>query len=77
MLFRSVYDPTRVTNEAMNKLDVRLGLKAGGVNWTLFSENLLNAHPILNKANLYAYAPFFTERTIRPRTIGLMATLTM
>lgn len=73
----SVYDPTRVTNEAMNKLDVRLGLKAGGVNWTLFSENLLNAHPILNKANLYAYAPFFTERTIRPRTIGLMATLTM
>lgn len=73
----SVYDPTRVTNEAMNKLDVRLGLKAGPVNWSVFSENVLNAHPILNKANLFAYAPFFTERTITPRTIGIMATVTM
>jgi outer membrane receptor protein involved in Fe transport len=73
----TAYDPAIRPSEAINQVDLRAGITLGKFTWEVFSQNLFNDHPILDRAALFAGSPFRTERTIRPRTIGAMATLRM
>lgn len=73
----TAYDPAIRPSEAINQVDLRAGIKLGKLTWEVFSQNLFNDHPILDRAALFAGSPFRTERTIRPRTIGAMVTLSM
>jgi outer membrane receptor protein involved in Fe transport len=44
------YDPSVTTNPSINQVDVRVGVKlSGGLDLSLFANNLLNAHPVLNE----------------------------
>jgi outer membrane receptor protein involved in Fe transport len=64
------YDPDVQTNPSINQLDARLGVKvSNGVDISLFANNLLNAHPVLNE---YLGLIDITSGafTIAPLTIG-------
>jgi len=64
------YDPDVETNPSINQVDARVGVKiSGGLDLSLFANNLLNAHPILNE---YLGLIDITSGafTIPPRTFG-------
>jgi len=64
------YDPDVQTNPSINQLDARLGVKvSNGVDISLFANNILNAHPILNE---YLGLIDITSGafTIAPLTVG-------
>ncbi len=72
------YDPTRPTDEAIHQVDIRAGITVSQIDLQLFAENLFDAAPRLGYAPPYVH-PVYTSgihnmRTIRPRTIGVMAT---
>jgi outer membrane receptor protein involved in Fe transport len=65
------YDPSVTTDPSVNQLDARIGLRiANGVDVSIFGENLLNAHPLLNE---YLGLIDITSGafTIQPRTVGV------
>jgi iron complex outermembrane receptor protein len=64
------YDQFKTTDPAVNQLNARLGLRwAGGADISLFANNLLNSHPLLNR-----YDGLVNDTsgafTVRPLTIG-------
>ena len=68
------YDPTRYPSELTSQLDVKAGIEVRGVDLSLFAENVLNNAPLLDVTPAYVGAPLQYARTIRPRTVGVMAT---
>ena len=59
-----------------NNLTARAGLRWGGVDLSVFGQNLTNAHPILYESRDFAapYVQQYWERSVRPRTLGLTVT---
>lgn len=70
----SQYDPTRYPSELTSQLDVKVGVSVREVDISLFAENVLDNAPLLDVTPAYLRAPLQYARTIRPRTIGIMAT---
>ena len=68
----SVYDPTRVDDRAVNRLDLRAGV-ALNEHFTaeVFAENVLNNVDILNEAPTYIRGPLWFGETQRPRLLGV------
>ena len=55
----------------MTEVDLRAGLRIGGVDASLFVNNLFDAAPLLAKSHDTETSPLYYYRTIRPRTLGL------
>lgn len=72
------YDPTRLTDQAIHQVDLRAGYSFSAFDIQVFAENLFDAAPRLGYAPPYVNPTYRSGihyvRTIRPRTIGLMAT---
>jgi iron complex outermembrane recepter protein len=65
------YFPEYVQNPSTNILNFRAGLVRGGLELSLFVNNVLNSHPLLDR---YVDSPSSTivdYATFRPRTVGL------
>jgi iron complex outermembrane recepter protein len=84
----ALYDPTLPGLPIINNLSARAGLRFSGFDFSLYGNNLTNAHPLMFEsrdiATLPAYgSPYspaaqtdslYFGRGVRPRTIGLTAT---
>ena len=72
------YNPDLQPVAAYSQLNGRLGVDLFGADVSLFVNNLANAHPDLALANnsaLTGLKPWlWTDQTVRPRTIGILAT---
>jgi iron complex outermembrane recepter protein len=66
------YDPNVRHDEAQNQLNANLGVLAGRADISIFANNVLNAHPLLNEYLGLVYDATGAS-TIRPRTIGVQA----
>lgn len=67
----SLYDPTRVEGNAVNKLDLRVGMHlSDSLTGELFVENALNNVDILYQDPTYIRGPLWFGETQRPRMIG-------
>ncbi|MBW8743550.1 MAG: TonB-dependent receptor [Sphingomonas sp.] len=67
----SGFDPTLRFDPAVTEVDLRAGLRIGGVDASLFVNNLFDAAPLLAKSHDTETSPLYYYRTIRPRTLGL------
>ncbi|MEO5706435.1 MAG: TonB-dependent receptor [Alteraurantiacibacter sp.] len=67
----SGYDPSLQFDPAVTEVNVRAGLRTGGVDASIFVNNLFNSTPLLGKSHDVETSPLFYYRTPRPRTIGL------
>ena len=71
-----IYDPALPANPATNQMNVRLGLVRGDADISLFVNNLLNSHPLLDLQHTSFGDPRFEALTFRPRTIGITVVYT-
>ena len=72
----AINDPTNPSLPRTSNLSVRTGLRFNGIDFSLFANNLTDAHPVLFQSRDVA-APFdnlYFQRTQRPRTIGATVT---
>ena len=67
------YSPAAVVNPATYLLNVRAGARWGPLDFSLFVNNSLNAHPDLNKAVDNPTSTLIYYTTFTPRTVGLDA----
>ncbi len=76
------YDPWRQPNDAYNLLDLRAGFIVGGLDVSVFVDNVMNRAPRLYETHqtftdpntgALQSSPLFTAFTERPRTAGLTA----
>ncbi|MXO65289.1 TonB-dependent receptor [Altericroceibacterium endophyticum] len=67
----SGYDPTLQFDPAVTEVNMRIGLRSGNVDASIFVNNLLNAAPLLGKNRDTDTSPLYYYRTLRPRTAGL------
>ncbi len=72
-------DPDTATYDRMvpprpetNMVNARIGMRQGGLDISVFMNNLLNAHPRLGLGRTNNQ-PVYTDYTFRPRTFGLTA----
>ncbi len=75
-----VYDPEVPDEPANNMLNIRGGVRFKGVDFALFANNLLNAHPLMSTFHVGQRAPGdadhrYFANTFTPRTIGANATV--
>jgi iron complex outermembrane receptor protein len=68
-----LYAPDIPSNPAYNQLNARLGGTFGSIEISLFTNNLLNAHPALYRYQDSVFSNLFTNTTLRPRTTGVTA----
>jgi outer membrane receptor protein involved in Fe transport len=70
------YAPGLVPLPQTNLLSLRLGTRfANGVDLSLFVKNVFDAHPILSRNQIGSNLDLiYTDRTFRPRTIGISIT---
>ena len=68
------YDPDLQTDPALRLLGVRLGMKIGEWDVSLFGRNLLNSAPILGRNHDGVGDPLYYAVTLRPRTVGVTGT---
>jgi len=72
------FNPDMSPVDAYSQLNARLGVDLFGADVSLFVNNLTNAHPDLLLQNNSALTGLkrwlWTDQTLRPRTIGLLAT---
>jgi iron complex outermembrane receptor protein len=70
------YAPGLVPMPQTNLLSLRLGTRfANGVDLSLFVKNVFDAHPILSRNQIGSNLDLiYTDRTLRPRTIGITIT---
>jgi len=68
------YDPAIPFDPATNLLNARLGASLHGAQVSLFVNNLLNSHPLLQRTHDIPGSPLFYDNTFRPRTIGATVT---
>jgi iron complex outermembrane recepter protein len=69
-----VSDPTYTGLPETKYMSLRAGLRWGGIDLSLFAQNLTDQHPILNHTRDTNTSDLFYDHTIRPRTIGITAT---
>ncbi len=70
------YSPRDIFVEpATHMYDMRGGVNLGDWDVNLFIDNLTNEHPVLNQARAGGTAPLRTAYPVRPRTIGMQATM--
>ncbi|MDB5480721.1 MAG: TonB-dependent receptor [Caulobacteraceae bacterium] len=69
------YDPGLVPNPATHQVSMRAGVALGAWDLALYANNLLNAHPVLNLTHQDSATTLYEATTLRPRTIGMAATL--
>jgi hypothetical protein len=55
-------------------LSLRAGITVKDINFALFMDNILNAHPQLGLNHQDSDTLLFEATTLRPRTFGLTAT---
>ena len=67
----SGYDPTLQFDPAVTEVNLRAGLRTGGVDLSVFANNVFNTAPLLGKSHDVETSPLFYYRTLRPRTLGL------
>ena len=72
---RAGYDPDvgPYPDEAYNIINVRLGVTHGGLDLSIFGENLTNANPRLSYGHTVPGDPLFYGVALRPVTFGLTA----
>ena len=68
------YDPALVADPATNFVSVRAGAIIGGLDASLFVNNLFDAHPQLDLNHQDASTLLFEASTFRPRTAGITLT---
>ncbi len=69
------YDPALVANPETHQVSLRAGLNLGTWDVAVYANNLLNAHPRLGYTHQDSGTDLFEATTLRPRTIGLSATV--
>jgi iron complex outermembrane receptor protein len=65
------YDPLQRPNDASSELDLRTGLKVGGLDLSLFVNNVTNRAALFYSPVHLNGSSLRTEFTLRPRTLGL------
>jgi iron complex outermembrane recepter protein len=72
----AVSDPTITGLPLVKNLALRSGLRWGGMDLSLFAQNVLDAHPLTFEGRDFASptVQLYYRRTLQPRTIGLTAT---
>lgn len=65
------YDPLALADSARTQVTMRMGAVIGGLNVSIFADNLLNATPRIGYSHQNRDSLLFTQETLRPRTIGL------
>jgi outer membrane receptor protein involved in Fe transport len=69
------YDPALVANPETHEVSLRAGVSLARWDIALYANNLLNAHPLLNLTHQDADTLLYERTTLRPRTIGVSASL--
>lgn len=69
-----VSDPTYTGLPEIKILSLRAGLRWGGIDLSLFAQNLTDSHPVLTHTRDTNTSDLFYDHTIRPRTLGITAT---
>jgi iron complex outermembrane recepter protein len=70
----TLFDPGLVPEPETNMFKLRAGTTIKDVNVTVFADNLLNSHPVLDLTHQDEFTQLYEASTFRPRTIGLTAT---
>jgi iron complex outermembrane recepter protein len=72
----AVSDPTQTGLPETKDLALRTGLRLGGMDLSIFAQNVLDQHPVLFENRDFAapYVQIYWQRSVQPRTIGLTAT---
>ena len=66
-------DPTTQFAVAVHSLSARSGIRFGGLDVSLFADNLTNSAPELLRYHETVASPVYRGQTLRPRTVGLTA----
>ncbi|MEP7351452.1 MAG: TonB-dependent receptor, partial [Sphingorhabdus sp.] len=67
----SGYDPTLEFDRAVTEVNLRLGLRTGDVDASVFVNNIFDSAPLLGKSRDTDTSSLYYYRTVRPRTAGL------
>jgi len=70
----TLFDPGLVPEPETNLLNIRAGTTFKDIAFTLFMDNMLNAHPQLDLNHQDEFTLLYEASTLRPRTFGLTAT---
>ena len=68
-----VADPTYTGLPETKNLSLRAGLRVGGMDLSLFAQNLTDSHPVMSHTEDTNTSGLFYDHTIRPRTLGITA----
>ena len=69
------YDPGQTPADEQNNVSLRLGGTFGPADISLFVNNLLDQKPGLARSHYSPPDPYYTNLTVRPRTVGLTGTV--
>lgn len=69
------YDPGLVPDPETHQVSLRAGVNLGRWDVALYANNLLNAHPRLGYTHQDSGTALYEATTLRPRTIGMSATV--
>ncbi len=70
----SQYDATVPRIPSIDNVNLRLGYRVGGLDISLFADNLLDSHPIVVVSHDTLASPLYFDRTLRPLTVGMTTT---
>jgi len=65
------YDTELPFDPATNELNVRIGTLVGGADISVFANNILNDHPLLQRTHDIPGSPLYYDLTLRPLTAGV------
>ncbi|MEP7310986.1 MAG: TonB-dependent receptor [Pseudomonadota bacterium] len=68
------YDPELTADPAVSETNLRVGLRKGNADISLFVDNVLDKAPLLGKQHDVEGSPLFYYGTTHPRTIGMTIT---
>jgi outer membrane receptor protein involved in Fe transport len=71
------FDPAVVSSQAQHFVSLRAGAIVGGLDLSVFVDNLLDNAPLLDRSHQGTDTLLISDRTWRPRTIGLTAAYRM
>jgi len=69
-----VSDPTYTGLPQTRNLALRAGLRFGGLDLSVFAQNLTDSHPVLFHTRDTTTSDLFYDHTVRPRTVGVTVT---
>ncbi len=69
-----VYDPAIPLSPQTKSLSLRSGMRIAGFDFSVFGNNLTNAHPLLFRSHDLVSSPLLFDYSSRPRTVGVTAT---